>query len=373
MALITCPNCGKQVSDKAAKCPHCGLVLTTQPTQTEVKTPESETTTTSIEKRRKKWPIFVVVGACLVVLFAALWFFVLNDSKGNKKDVVENTETNNTTDPNGPDDRYLTQDLRMWGLLGPVRDLKTTVSRIDGPKRWDYADENELYMIYFSQNIQFDKQGHFSSIIDGNFAVKEIAKKDGDRILEAKDYIEDFDFCISREWDYYPNGLVKQSVLNGLENHETCQYYYNEVGELVKTETSSEAEGTKMKTVTTYSIKERDGYGNWTKQIAEVTEYEYDYNNNDYKIIAVRHEMYNRTIHYHGQESSSQYVVINGSELRLRLGPSTSADTFKWADGSNRHPNKGEKYLYLGESGDFYKIDFKGHEVWVSKQYTYLE
>ena len=24
MAIIECPNCGKKVSDKAPKCPHCG-------------------------------------------------------------------------------------------------------------------------------------------------------------------------------------------------------------------------------------------------------------------------------------------------------------------------------------------------------------
>ena len=70
---------------------------------------------------------------------------------------------------------------------------------------------------------------------------------------------------------------------------------------------------------------------------------------------------------------SDNYVVIDGTDLRLRLGPSTSADTFKWGDGSNRHPNVGEKFKYLGESGDFYKIDYKGHELWVSKQYAHLE
>lgn len=69
----------------------------------------------------------------------------------------------------------------------------------------------------------------------------------------------------------------------------------------------------------------------------------------------------------------SRFVVIDGSELRLRLGPSTSYDTFKWPDGTNRHPNVGDKFKYLGESGDFYKIDFNGNEVWVSKQYTHLE
>ena len=78
---------------------------------------------------------------------------------------------------------------------------------------------------------------------------------------------------------------------------------------------------------------------------------------------------YNSTNQYY----TNIYVVIDGSELRLRLGPSTSADTFKWGDGSNRHPNVGEKFKYLGESGDFYKIDYKGHELWVSKRYTHLE
>lgn len=73
------------------------------------------------------------------------------------------------------------------------------------------------------------------------------------------------------------------------------------------------------------------------------------------------------------QVNRTKYVVIDGSELRLRLGPSTSSDTFKWGDGSNRHPVVGEKFRYLDEYGDFYKIDFKGHELWVSKLYTHLE
>ena len=74
---------------------------------------------------------------------------------------------------------------------------------------------------------------------------------------------------------------------------------------------------------------------------------------------------------YYG--GSNRYVIIDGSQLRLRLGPSTSADTYKWGDGSNRHPKVGEAFRYLGESGDFYKIDFKGTPLWVSKLYTHIE
>ena len=76
---------------------------------------------------------------------------------------------------------------------------------------------------------------------------------------------------------------------------------------------------------------------------------------------------------YSNAHEGYQVVVIDGSELRLRLGPSTSSDTFKWPDGTNRHPNVGEKFKYLGESGDFYKIDFNGKELWVSKQFTHVE
>lgn len=72
-------------------------------------------------------------------------------------------------------------------------------------------------------------------------------------------------------------------------------------------------------------------------------------------------------------ETTDTYVVIDGSELRLRLEPSTSADTFKWPDGTNRHPKVGERFLYMGEKDDFYQIYFHGNYVWVSKKYSHLE
>lgn len=34
MALITCPECGKQISETTPSCPHCGYQLSTQPNTT---------------------------------------------------------------------------------------------------------------------------------------------------------------------------------------------------------------------------------------------------------------------------------------------------------------------------------------------------
>lgn len=71
--------------------------------------------------------------------------------------------------------------------------------------------------------------------------------------------------------------------------------------------------------------------------------------------------------------NSQRQVVIDGVNLRLRYSPSSDAKTFKWADGTNRHPEKGERYPCLGEEGDFYKINYKGHILYVSKQHTRIE
>ena len=103
---------------------------------------------------------------------------------------------------------------------------------------------------------------------------------------------------------------------------------------------------------------------------AELISYEgYNGNENYYE----EEDYYEKKGFQQSDGGVSQFVVIDGSQLRLRLGPSTSSETFKWSDGTNRHPNVGDKYRYLGESGDFYKIDFNGNELWVSKQYTHLE
>ena len=51
MALIQCPECGKEVSDKAGKCPHCGYPLE----ELEKKEPVKEKKKSEVlEKTRKE-------------------------------------------------------------------------------------------------------------------------------------------------------------------------------------------------------------------------------------------------------------------------------------------------------------------------------
>lgn len=70
--------------------------------------------------------------------------------------------------------------------------------------------------------------------------------------------------------------------------------------------------------------------------------------------------------------SNEKYVVITGKNLRLRYGPTTDADTYKWEDGTNKHPKVGEKLEYLGETDEWYKVLYDGLELWVSKQFSHI-
>ncbi len=68
--------------------------------------------------------------------------------------------------------------------------------------------------------------------------------------------------------------------------------------------------------------------------------------------------------------ASHKSVVINGVNLRLRLGPSTSSDILQDGVGKNIYLPTGTRLQYMGESGDFYAVLYKGQTVYVSKQYS---
>jgi hypothetical protein len=59
MALINCPECGHEVSDKAFTCPNCGNPLRKQ-------------SPVNIEQTKKKWKIFKIAAFLLFILGAFL-------------------------------------------------------------------------------------------------------------------------------------------------------------------------------------------------------------------------------------------------------------------------------------------------------------
>ena len=70
---------------------------------------------------------------------------------------------------------------------------------------------------------------------------------------------------------------------------------------------------------------------------------------------------------------SKRNVVVNGTNVRLRLEPSLQAGWLHDAKGNPIYAPKGAKLEYKGEKGDFYYVFYKNNYVYISKQFSYIE
>lgn len=68
----------------------------------------------------------------------------------------------------------------------------------------------------------------------------------------------------------------------------------------------------------------------------------------------------------------TKVVVVDGVDVRLRRTASTNGEVVR-NNGKNVHPKKGSSYKYLGTEGNFYKIDFNGEALYISRDYTHLK
>ena len=73
------------------------------------------------------------------------------------------------------------------------------------------------------------------------------------------------------------------------------------------------------------------------------------------------------------QAPVQDYVVLNGTNVRLRLEPNLQCGWLKDAKGVPTYLKKGTKLAYTGEIGDFYEVTYNGQTLYVAKQFTYLQ
>lgn len=73
MALIKCPECQNEVSDKATSCPHCGFPIhNVEENDNPEVVKESQEKSPKIKKEKRKGKIKVVVISLLLILIASL-------------------------------------------------------------------------------------------------------------------------------------------------------------------------------------------------------------------------------------------------------------------------------------------------------------
>ena len=69
-------------------------------------------------------------------------------------------------------------------------------------------------------------------------------------------------------------------------------------------------------------------------------------------------------------QQTKKYVVVNGTNVRLRFEPSLDASWLRYDNGSPRYAKKGSRLAYLGEADGFYYVEFQGNKVYISMEYA---
>lgn len=83
MALIACPECGKEISDKVKTCPHCGYPLVGEPQQEQsTSTPQQvEVVLVKVDPKKSKKIIIGVIVAVALIAVCALTVITMNRQK----------------------------------------------------------------------------------------------------------------------------------------------------------------------------------------------------------------------------------------------------------------------------------------------------
>ncbi len=91
MALIICPECGKEYSDKAAACPNCGCPTSLDGESTNFEPQKVEIAKVSVNKSAKKTIIIVaVIIAIIVAAFGAINYLKAEKAKKEAEEAKSN-------------------------------------------------------------------------------------------------------------------------------------------------------------------------------------------------------------------------------------------------------------------------------------------
>lgn len=93
MALITCPECGSQISDKAESCPNCGLPMISN-SDNNYNQPNNSDDEKEKKKKALGW-IFLIIVVCIVTIFIV---FATKKTENDDISTNINTESHNEFD-----------------------------------------------------------------------------------------------------------------------------------------------------------------------------------------------------------------------------------------------------------------------------------
>lgn len=96
MALIQCPECGKEISDKVTNCPHCGYPFTEQPAQSATPQPVEVTGINFSAKNTQKYRT-ILIGIFVLALLIAIVAISIMAQRSRNAERARNEYIDNLT------------------------------------------------------------------------------------------------------------------------------------------------------------------------------------------------------------------------------------------------------------------------------------
>lgn len=172
MSLKPCPNCRKPISDKAVKCPKCGLCLIPKSEDnsklTDFISSESTTLKEPVNTKKQRSKNWIFVTGCIVLIGFIVTILIVKHNaykEAQKLELarIEQLKQDSIIATQIEADRQLRRDsifrnfhspdLTLFNLKAPVKTLKTN-------------DDKYLYGLLEGEKIEFDKIGFWVNYKD---------------------------------------------------------------------------------------------------------------------------------------------------------------------------------------------------------------
>jgi len=356
MALITCPSCGHQISDKALRCPKCGCTPsvranedntankpsvndiavqnpsvqaegTNNPTSKGIVSPSrpngeksakyASTQDSHIQLRQKgdriskKTAATLIIVAAVVAVCAAGAIYGIHRHNvkvlaAQQAELQRQMEEEELARQKAIEDSiarvsFQTPDLKMAGAHGPVKRIVYNC----------YNDNNYTQMsrdpILDMEDILFDEGGciikmkRFGTEFPKS---KAIIRRNSNKMItewgfyDSEEELENYGM-IGQNFSYNVDDFVCKIDGHGWENGWTTMVTWDETGKLSKTTTQSSGEGMSGTVVVTYSYLKEDKYGNWIEvEVNEDHVFSDDYDGTPYEKGKTKRTI-TRTIEYY--------------------------------------------------------------------------
>ncbi len=222
MALIKCPECKKDLSDSAKKCPHCGYIN------------KKENNFIKLLKENRK--IQIVIGIIVLVIIVVLVLnLILNKDKRNLKKMLNHLEDS------GYSCIYNDEDIRYY--CDRETSGKTEIIELEEDLRMYYEVNTAKYQMSIRSNY------YHTGYADSKYVTVK-HKKNSTLCYYIPENFEGkyYDFADDHKWNLgdkvkgYTEGFSDYGFTSSLE----CPYDYSEEVETMLREIESHYEDTKL-------------------------------------------------------------------------------------------------------------------------------